>query len=144
MDSTLLDTAPAVDYAGIFDRLAHSLDEQAKRVAAERASAPRLLAELLALSERARRRAVLGEPCFHSYTLADHSLECAGERAETDLGAALDLARLARLIASRMRSLECGKAALDDLRERALATEARLLLALGGLRPALAEPALTL
>ena len=144
MNSTLLNTAPAADYAGIFDRLDRSLDEQAKRVSAERASAPRLLAELLALPERARRRAVLGESCFHLYTLAEHSLERAGETAQTNLPAALDLARLARLIASRMGSRGCGKAALEELRERALAMEARLLLAFGGLRPALAEPAFAL
>ena len=144
MNSTLLDTAPAVDYAGIFDRLDRSLDDQARRVAGERTSAPRLLAELLALPERARRRAVLGEPRFHLYTLADHALERAGESVGTDLCAALDLARLARLIASRVEARECGNAGLEELRARALATEARLLLAFGGLRPALPEPAFAL
>jgi hypothetical protein len=144
MNSTFLDTAPAVEYAGIFDRLDRSLAEHAKRVAGERAAAPRLLAELLALPERARRRAALGEPRFHLYTLADHALERAGEKAGTDRSASLDLARLARLLASRVGSRECGKAALEELRERALATEARLLLAFGGLRPALPESAFTL
>ncbi len=144
MNSTLLDTSPAVEYAGVFDRLDRSLAEQAKRVAGEHAAAPRLLAELLALPERACRRAALGEPRFHLYTLADHALERAREKAATDLCASLDLARLARLLASRVGARECGKAALEELRERALATEARLLLALGGLRPALPESAFTL
>jgi len=144
MNNSLLNTAPAVDYAGIFDRLERSLDEQVKRVAGERASAPRLLAELLELPERLRRRAVLGQTCFQLYTLADHALERAAEKAGTDLAAALDLARLARLIASRMGSRHCGKAALEELCERSLKAEANLLLAFGGLRPALAEPAFAL
>jgi hypothetical protein len=134
MNSTLLDTAPVVEYAGIFDRLERALDEQLPRVAGERERAPRLLAELLALPERERRRTVLAERRFHLYSLAAHALERAGAGARTDAVASLGLARLARLIAARTDARHCGQAALEDLRERALAAEANLLLALGGLR----------
>jgi hypothetical protein len=132
MDSTLLDTAPALEYAGIFDRLERSLDEQLPRVAGERARAPRLLAELLALPERERRRAARGHHRFHCYALGAHALERAEVEAGTDLCAALDLARLGRLLASRTDSRHCGQAALEELRQRALAVEAKLLLAFGG------------
>jgi len=141
MDSTLLDTAPAHEYAGIFDRLERALDEHLPRVAGEHARAPWLLAELLALPGRERRRAALDEHRFHLYTLATHALERAEEEAGSDLAAALDLARLGRLVASRTGSRHCGQAALEELRERALAVEAKLLLAFGGLRPVVPEPA---
>ena len=132
MNSTLLDTNPRLEYAGIFDRLERSLDEHLPRVAGERARAPRLLAELLALPERERRRTVLAERRFHLYALAAHALERAGTEARADLPASLGLARLARLIAARTDSRHCGQAALEELRERAVAAEANLLLALGG------------
>jgi hypothetical protein len=133
MPTPLSHTAPALDYAGIFDRLERSLDEHLPRVAGERASTPQLLAELQALSLRERRRAVLDENRFHLYTLAAHALERAKEEARTDLATAFGLARLARLIASRVSARLCGRAALEELRERALAVEANLLLAWGGL-----------
>ncbi len=132
MNSTLMDTAPVLEYAGIFDRLERSLDEHLPRVAGERARAPRLLAELLALPDRERRRAVLAERRFHLYALAAHALERAGAEARTDLASSLGLARLARLVAARTDARHCGQAALEELRERSLAAEANLLLALGG------------
>jgi hypothetical protein len=129
--TTLTDIAPA-DYAGIFDRLERTLEEQLPRVAVERASAPRLLAQLEALPERERRRTVLGERRFHLYALAAHALERA-EEVGADLGAAFGLVRLARLIASRVDTRLCGEAALEELRDRALRAEATLFLAAGGL-----------
>jgi hypothetical protein len=133
MSANVVDTAPAVNYAGMFDRLERSLTEELPRVARERASAPRLLAELLSLPVRERRRRIVGQPRFQLYALAAHALERAAEEARTDLGAALILARTARLIASRVCPRRNGWAAVEDLRERALAVEANLLLAWGGI-----------
>ncbi|HZF08538.1 MAG TPA: hypothetical protein VFE33_07090 [Thermoanaerobaculia bacterium] len=133
MSTPLSATVPGLDYTGIFDRLERSLNEHLPRVAGERAQAPQLLAELLALPLRERRRAALGERRFHLYTLAAHALERAKEETRSDLATAFGLARLARLIASRVSARLCGRAALEELRERALAAEANLLLACGGL-----------
>jgi hypothetical protein len=132
MSSTLLEIAPALDYAGIFDRLERSLSEQLPRVTAERAAAPRLLAELMALPPRERRRAAVAEPRFHLYSLAAHALDVAQEEASADLSAAFALVRVARLVAERLDVRRCGQAALDELCERALQMEANLLLAWGG------------
>jgi len=133
MPTPLSHTAPALDYAGIFDRLERSLNEHLPRVAGERAKAPQLLAELLALPLRERRQAALDDSRFHLYTLAAHALERAKEEAGTDLATAFGLARLARLLASRVSVRFCGRVAVEELRERALAVEANLLLACGGL-----------
>jgi hypothetical protein len=141
MTIRLQTTAP--DYAGIFDRLERTLDEQLPRVAGERGSAPRLLAELMTLPTRERRRRILGQQRFHLYALAAHVLERAREEARTDLGQALNLARTARLIASRVCPRRNGEAAVEELRELALAVEANLLLAWGGIPiPAESLPAL--
>jgi hypothetical protein len=140
MNRTLLDTAPA-DYAGIFDRLERSLDEQLPRVAGERAKAPRLLAELLALPERQRRHAVLADRRFRGYALASHALERAGDEGVDNPCSALQLARLARLIASRTEARRGGRAAVEELCARSLEAEANLLLACGGVRLGVPEPA---
>ncbi|HTQ79814.1 MAG TPA: hypothetical protein VMM92_07445 [Thermoanaerobaculia bacterium] len=145
MKTTLFETSPASDYAGVFDRLERALEEQAPRVAGEMASAPELLAELLALPERMRRRVAISQCRYHLYSLAAHALERATEEARLDLCSAYELVRLARLIASRVSPRLCGEAVLEELRDRSLLAEANLVLACGGIAPApRSEPALEL
>src|SRR5688572_13124510 len=95
------------------------------RVAAERASAPEQLAELLAMPNHERESAVAAQARFQTYSLAAYTLERCEKVVFHDPAMAGELARLARTIAEQADPRECGgTAALADLEAYAMAMEA--------------------
>lgn len=95
------------------------------RVAAEKASAPAQLAELLAMPNHERETAVASQARFHTYSLASYTLERCEKVVFHDPAMAGELARLARTVAEQADPRECGgTAALADLVAYAMAMEA--------------------
>ena len=95
------------------------------QVAAERASAPAQLAELLAMPNHERESAVATQARFHTYSLASYTLERCEKVVFHDPAMAGELARLARTVAEQADPRECGgTAALADLEAYAMAMEA--------------------
>lgn len=98
------------------------------RVNAEKAAAPELLAELLALAEGERETTIAVDPRFHSYALAAHALKHCEMAVRRDPVQARNLSRLARTVAEQVEPRSCGgTAALADLAAYALAMEADAL-----------------
>lgn len=94
------------------------------RIAAERASAPAQLAELLAMPNQERESAVAAQARFHTYALASYTLERCEKVVFHDPVMAGELARLARTVAEQADPRECGgTAALADLVAYAMAME---------------------
>ena len=123
------------EYTVVFDRLEQTLAGQVERVADERAAAPALLAELMAIPEPERYPSAVADPRFHFYALVCFSLEHAERVLASNPREALGLARLGRLIAPRVDGNTCGgPAALADVEAFALALEASALRSLGNLQ----------
>ncbi|HEX5717807.1 MAG TPA: hypothetical protein VF179_16740 [Thermoanaerobaculia bacterium] len=107
------------------------------RVAAERASAPAQLAELLAMPNHERESAVAMQARFHTYALASYTLERCEKVVFHDPAMAGELARLARTVAEQADPRECGgTAALADLEAYAMAMEANAARVGGNLQEA--------
>lgn len=105
------------------------------QVAAERASAPALLAELLALPNQERDSAVAAQARFQNYSLAAYTLERCEKVVLHDPIMAGELAHLARAIAQQADPRECGgAAALADLEAYAMAMEGNAARVAGDLR----------
>lgn len=120
------------EYSAVFDRLEQTLARQLERVAGERAASPELLAELMALPRGERYPVALSDPRFHIYALVCHAIERAERDMVADPPSALENARLARLICSRIDASTCGgPAALADIEAFALAMEANALRSMG-------------
>lgn len=98
------------------------------RVNAEKAAAPELLAELLALTENEREATVAVDPRFHSYALAAYALKRCEMAVPRNPDQARVLSRLARMVSEQVDPRSCGgTAALADLAAYALAMEADAL-----------------
>jgi hypothetical protein len=98
---------------------------QTSRVAAEKASAPEQLAELLAMPNHERESAVATQARFQTYSLASYTLERCEKVVFHDPAMAGELARLARTVAEQTDPRECGgTAALADLEAYAMAMQA--------------------
>lgn len=107
------------------DQILAKILGQTSRVAAERASAPEQLAELLAMPNHEREAAVAAQARFHTYSLAAYTLERCEKVVFHDPAMAGELARLARTVAQQADPRECGgTAALADLEAYAMAMEA--------------------
>lgn len=109
------------------------------KIAEEKALAPDLLDELLALPLPERERAVAVQPRFQTYSLASHTLQRCAKAVFHDPASARELARLARTIAGQVDPRSCGgAAALTDLEAYSLAMESNALRVAGNLDGALA------
>jgi tetratricopeptide (TPR) repeat protein len=107
------------------------------QVAAERASAPAQLAELLAMPNQERESAVATQTRFQTYSLASYTLERCEKVVFHDPAMAGELARLARTVAQQADPRECGgTAALADLEAYAMAMEANAARVGGNLQEA--------
>ena len=107
------------------DRVLATVLGRTSRVAAERASAPAQLAELLAMPNHERESAVAAQARFQTYALASYTLERCEKVVFHDPAMAGELARLARTVAEQADPRECGgTAALADLEAYAMAMEA--------------------
>lgn len=98
------------------------------QISKERTTAPEQLSELLAASPSEREQLLASDPRFHTYSLAVQTLR----RAETAVfhrpAPAVELAQLARSIASQVPSRLCGgAAALADLEAYTVAMEGNAL-----------------
>lgn len=128
-DTSVLDDSQAMD------SMLRDLLSRTNRVAGERAQAPTLLADLLAMPQAERDAAVAAEERFHTYSLASYTLERCEKLVSHDPVMAGELARLARSISSRVDPGHCGgSAALADLEAYALAMEANARRVSTGLR----------
>lgn len=108
------------------------------RIAEEKASAPDLLDELLALTVSEQEAAVAVQPRFQTYSLASHALQRCSKAILHDPAAARGLARLARTIADQVDPRACGgSASLADLHAYSLAMEGNALRVSGDLEAAL-------
>ena len=104
----------------------------------EKTTAPDLLSELMSLPSNEREPAVMRDPRLQTYTLASHVLQQCATAVLHDPGAALEMAQLARVIASQADPRSCGgTAALADLQAYALAMEANAYRVSGDLDMAL-------
>lgn len=109
------------------------------KIAEEKALAPDLLDELLALPVYERAMAVAVQVRFQTYSLASHTLQCCAKAVFHDPASARELARLARTIAEQADPRACGgAAALTDLQAYSLAMEGNALRVAGDLNGGLA------
>ncbi len=117
-DSSVLDDPRAMD------GMLRDLLSRTARVSQERAQAPALLAELLAMPNQEREVEVATQPQFQTYSLASYTLERCEKVVTHDPVMAGELARLARAIAGQADPRQCGgSAALADLEAYAMAME---------------------
>lgn len=108
------------------------------RIAEEKAMAPELLDELLALSGSEREKAIAVEPRFQTYSLASHALQRCGKAVFHDPAYARELAQIARTISNQTDPRYCGgAAALADLQAYSMAMEGNALRVSGDLDAAL-------
>lgn len=122
------------EYSAIFDRLEETLAGQVQRVSEERMAVPALLAELMGHAEEDRRPAALAERKFHTYALVCGLLDRSEKALVDEPQVGLEVARLARMLASRIDPRTCGgTAALADVEAFALALEASALRLQGNL-----------
>jgi hypothetical protein len=97
-------------------------------VRAEKAAAPDLLAELLAMPEVEREMALAVDGRFHSYALASHILKRCETEIPRDPEPGRTLARLGRAVAEQVDPRSCGgAAALADLEAYSFALEGEAL-----------------
>lgn len=108
------------------------------KIVEEKAVAPDLLSELMSLPSVEREPAVVRDPRFQTYTLASHVLQQCAQAVLHDPVMALEMARLARVIAVQADPRSCGgAAALADLQAYSLAMEGNALRVSGDLDAAL-------
>jgi tetratricopeptide (TPR) repeat protein len=130
-DRSVLDDPQAMD------SMLRDLRSRTARVSEERAQAPALLAELLAMPNQEREAAVATQPQFQSYSLASYTLERCEKVVTHDPVMAGELARLARVIAGQADPRQCGgSAALADLEAYATAMEGNAQRVRNEFRPA--------
>jgi tetratricopeptide (TPR) repeat protein len=130
-DRSVLDDPQAMD------SMLRDLQSRTARVSEERAQAPALLAELLAMPNQEREAAVATQPQFQSYSLASYTLERCEKVVTHDPVMAGELARLARGIAGQADPRQCGgSAALADLEAYATAMEGNAQRVRNEFRPA--------
>jgi tetratricopeptide (TPR) repeat protein len=130
-DRSVLDDPQAMD------SMLRDLQSRTARVSQERAQAPALLAELLAMPNQEREAAVATQPQFQSYSLASYTLERCEKVVTHDPVMAGELARLARVIAGQADPRQCGgSAALADLEAYATAMEGNAQRVRNEFRPA--------
>lgn len=115
-------------YRAALIRAAEGTLRRIPAVRAEKAAAPDLLAELLAMPEVERETALAVDGRFHSYALASHILK----RCETEIPRDPDrgraLSRLARSVTGQVDPRSCGgTAALADLEAYSFAMEGEAL-----------------
>ena len=115
-------------YRAALTRAAEDTLRRIPAVRAEKAAAPALLAELLALPEVERETALALDGRFHSYALASYILK----RCETEIPRDPDqgraLARIARAVTGQVDPRSCGgTAALADLEAYSFAMEGEAL-----------------
>lgn len=130
----LRETAAEEDggYRAALIRAAEGTLRRLPAVLAEKAAAPGLLAELLAMSEDERETAVAMDGRFHSYALASYILKRCETEIERDPGQGPILARLARAVTGQMDPRSCGgTAALADLDAYSFAMEGEALRIVG-------------
>lgn len=131
-DKSVLDDPQALD-----TMLRDLLSRTTARVSGERAQAPALLAELLAMPNQERETAVATQPQFQTYSLASYTLERCEKVVTHDPEMAGELARLARAIAGQADPRQCGgSAALADLEAYAMAMEGNAQRVRNEFRPA--------
>lgn len=119
------------------DNVLRTVLSRTSKVAQERAEAPALLAELLAMPNHERASAVATQSRFQTYALASYTLQRCEKVVFHDPAMAGDLARLARTVAEQADPRECGgSAALADLEAYAMAMEANATRVGGDLREA--------
>jgi len=120
------------------DALDHMLENvlsRGSRIAQERAAAPALLEELIAMSDSERETTVTAREAFQTYSLASCTLERCEKVVSHDPRLAEELARLARKIAEQADpGASGGAAALADLEAYALAMEGNAQRVIGDLR----------
>lgn len=129
------DPAKALDNEQSFKQLVQTALSRTSRAAEERTTAPKQLAELLALPPQEREVLVVIDPQYQTYALASYTLERCEKAVTYDPALARELAKLARAIAMQADPLACGgTAALADLEAYALAMEGNTLRVAGELR----------
>jgi tetratricopeptide (TPR) repeat protein len=130
-DRSVLDDPHAMD------SMLRDLLGRTARVSQERAQAPALLAELLAMPNQERETVVATQPQFQTYSLASYTLERCEKVVTHDPVMAGELARLARVIAGQADPRQCGGgAALADLEAYAMAMEGNAQRVRNEFRPA--------
>ncbi|MES1244684.1 MAG: hypothetical protein ABUT39_23960 [Acidobacteriota bacterium] len=126
-----------LDDPNAMDSMLRDLLSRNDRVSQERAQAPALLAELLAMPNQEREAAVAAQPQFQTYSLASYTLERCEKVVTHDPVMAGELARLARVIAVQADPRQCGgSAALADLEAYATAMEGNAQRVRNEFRPA--------
>lgn len=126
LDQTLGKAGPSPQYDSF--NLNDDTLSRISKIAEEKALAPDLLDELLALPFSERERAVAVQPRFQTYSLASHVLQRCATAVFHDPSSARELARLARTIAEQADPRACGgAAALTDLQAYSLAMEGNAL-----------------
>lgn len=119
------------------DSMLRDLLNRTAKVSQERAQAPALLAELLAMPNQEREAAVATQPQFQTYSLASYTLERCEKVVTHDPVMAGELARLAHVIAGQADPRQCGgSAALADLEAYAMAMEGNAQRVRNEFRPA--------
>lgn len=115
-------------YRAALIRAAEGTLRRAPAVLAEKAAAPDLLAELLAMPEVERESALALDGRFHSYALCSYILKRCETEVLLDPGQGRVLARLARTLIEQVDSRSCGgTAALADLEAYSFAMEGESL-----------------
>lgn len=128
---------PKPDY-GFFGLSEGTLD-RLTQIKEEKALAPDLLSELLALSPAERDTVVTVDSRFQTYSLASHVLQSCAKAVFREPAAARELAQLAQTIAAQVDPRTCGgSAALADLQAYALAMEGNAARVSGDFEGALA------
>lgn len=111
-------------YQAALIRAAEDTLRRIPAVREEKAAAPDLLAELLALPDIERETALVLDPRFHSYALASYVLKRCETEIQRDPGRGRALARLGRAVAEQVDPRSCGgPASLADLEAYAHALE---------------------
>jgi tetratricopeptide (TPR) repeat protein len=130
--------AKGLEYQHAFDHSAEQAFQLLPQVAEEKAAAPALLSELMALPVAEREAAVEAGRRFQTYALATLTLNRSERAVHQDPAVARELAHLGYVVASRLDPRHCGgTAAQVDLEAYALAAEGNALRVAGDLRAAL-------
>ena len=119
-------------YRAALIRAAEGTLRRLPAVRAEKAAAPDLLAELLAMPEIERETALALDGRFHSYALASYILKRCETEIQRDPGQGRVLAKLARSVTEQVDPRSCGgTAALADLEAYSFAMEGEALRIVG-------------
>ena len=115
-------------YRSALMRAAEDTLKRIPAVRAEKAAAPNLLAELLALPDSDRETALALDPRFHSFALASYLLKRCEAEIPRDPHRGRELARLGRAVAEQVDPRSCGgTASLADLEAYSHALEGEAL-----------------